>query len=93
MSALNLRIPDQLDHQLRLIAEQNQMSLSEFVRQTLQEALIRMEKEQQLQEMEVAATWMAQSTAYQTQQQEFENDYLITESDFEKLLRSQEKES
>ena len=81
MSALTLRLQDSLNQKIRQLANQQQISLSDFARNALETYTKQVEKELQLQEMIKAAQAMqhnpiiAEEVNQLTQALDFENEH------------------
>lgn len=79
MSALTLRLQDSLDQQIRTLAAQQQISLSDFARNALESYAKQVQQELQLQDMIKAAEAMHQNpmigpeVASLTQEFDFDN--------------------
>lgn len=90
MSALTLRLSEKLDHQIRALAEQQQLTRSDFARRALENYVKQNQQELALAAMIKAATAIQASADLQNHEKEINHEFESTDMDLSVTLAESE---
>lgn len=90
MPALTLRLSDQLDHQIRQLAEQQQLTRSDFARRALESYVKQTQQALSLKAMIQSAKAIQESDDLQEHLLEIERDFESTDQDLTVTLAESE---